>query len=119
MTVKYPIKNLRSIESRQKIGLPNFLGGIICGWSEMGDDNEISGLYRVRHYNGKKHKEKMSFYPYVITHTEQQDVNRSKFKNAVISWQALTSEQKAIYNKRAVGRHMFGYHLFLREYMLL
>lgn len=119
MPVLYPIGNLKSIESRQKIGKPNQYGGGIYGDSLYGDESEIAGLYRVRHYNGKKYREKMQFYPYVITHTAGQDVNRSKFADAVSAWQALTGEQKAVYNKRAIGRRMFGYHLFLREFMLL
>lgn len=119
MVVKYPIKTIRSIEARQKIGRPCAYGRQIFGWSRYGYFSEVAGIYRVRTYQGKKYKEKMNFYPYVITHTEQQNVNRSKFANAVSAWQALTSESKAVYNKRAIGRHLFGYHLFIKEYMLL
>lgn len=117
-TVKYSIQNLKSIESRQKFGDPNQCGFSICGWSLCGSFNDVAGLYRVRHYNGKKYREKMAFYPYVITHSETQTVNRAKFASAVSAWQILPAETKAEYKKRAIGRHMFGYHLFLREYML-
>lgn len=83
------------------------------------DPMGVNGIYRVRMFNGKKYREKLAFYPYVITHTETQTINRSKFATAVSAWQALTSEQKAVYNKRAVGRHYHGYQLFIREFMLL
>ena len=119
MSVPHPIKNLYSIQSRQKFAEMNGYGGEIYGVFEYGWWNLASGLYRVRHYLGKIYREKMDFYTYVITHTEGQNVNRAKFASAVASWQSLTSEQKAVYNVRARGRHMFGYHLFLREYMLL
>jgi hypothetical protein len=118
MSVPHPIQNLKSVISRQKFGEMNGYGGEIYGVFEYGWFNFASGIYRVRHYLGKKYKEKMDFYTYVITHSEGQNVNRTKFADAVAAWQALTAEQKAVYKNRAVGRHMFGYHLFLREYML-
>jgi len=119
MSVQYPIKNLKSVLSRGKFGEENEYGGEVYGVFDYGWWNPASGIYRVRHYNNKKYKEKMNFYSYVITHTLVQDANRTKFASAVSAWQILTLSQKADYNKRAVGRHMFGYHLFLREYMLL
>jgi hypothetical protein len=118
MSVLHHIQNLNSILSRKAFGPQNGYGGESYGVFEYGWYNFAAGVYRVRHYLGKKYKEKMDFYTYVITHTEGQNVNRTKFADAVAVWQALTVEQKSVYNKRAVGRHMFGYHLFLREYML-
>jgi hypothetical protein len=119
MPVLHPIARLKSIRSQQKIGYRVGYGGSEYGVTALGVPVDFAGIYRVRHYNQKVYHEKMDFYTYVITHTDPQNVNRGKFANAVSAWQALTTEQKAVYNKRAVGRHMFGYHLFLREFMLL
>jgi len=44
-------------------------------------------------------------------------VCRSKFADAIVAWQNLTTEQKAVYNKRAIGRHKSGYNLFIKEFM--
>lgn len=118
MSVKYPIARLRSIHSQKKIGYRVGYGGSEYGVTAFGVPVAFAGIYRVRRYNGKVYHEKMDFYPYIITHTDPQNVNRGKFAEAVSAWQALTAEQKAVYNKRAVGRHLFGYHLFLRECML-
>ena len=60
----------------------------------------------------------MEFYNYVITHTDPQNVNRAKYKAGYLAWRALSYSEKQIYNQRAVGRHYFGYHLFMKEYML-
>lgn len=42
---------------------------------------------------------------------------QNKFAAAVENWQALTLEQKMVYRKRAVGKGMSGYNLFIRDYM--
>lgn len=118
MLVNTPDQKLKSHVSRQKIGRPNGYGRAIFGWSKYGEKNLYAGIYRVRHYLGKLYQERMEFYPYVITHTDAQQPRRETFADAVSAWQALTTPQKNVYRQRAVGKHMFGYHLFLREYML-
>ena len=118
MPVAHPIHKLRSVTSRQKFGEMNGYGGELYGIFDYGWWNDASGIYRVRHYNGKIYKERMEFYNYVITHTEQQNVNRAKFADAVAAWQILPAPDKQQFKLRARGLHMFGYHLFLREYML-
>lgn len=116
--MSYPIRGLKSIESRKKIGRPNGYGLGIYGRSQYGDYSEIAGIYRVRHYNGKKYREKMNFYPYVVTNTPAQATCRKKFADAVVAWYLLTEIQQAEYNKRAIGKHMVGKNLFIREYIL-
>lgn len=117
MPVLYPLKNLYSIEARQKIGKPNQYGESIYAWSLYGDENIFAGIYWILRVDGFLLKKRVPFYDYKITHTTAQTTQRTKLKNAVIAWQALTIEQKKAYNKRAVGRHYFGYHLFISEYM--
>ena len=113
----YPVLGLRSIRSRQKFGEQNEYGGESYGIFDYGQWNDATGIYRIRHYNGKIYKERMNFYQYVITHTIPQDANRTKFRNAQLAWQALSDSEKEVYNKRASGRHMFGNNLFISEYM--
>lgn len=40
---------------------------------------------------------------------------RDHFKNAVSEWNALTTDQKNVYNVRAVSYKITGYNLFLHE----
>jgi hypothetical protein len=110
---------LKSLASHKKIGWPNLCGTIICGWSRMGDSEKISGIYREFVYEKKRKKERLNFYPYVITHTTVQQINRSWFAQSVSRWQVLSFEDKEQYNKRAVGMHMSGYNLWMKEHMLL
>ena len=102
------IQKFIGVDIRKKLGKPNVF-----------DPLGIYGIYRIRNYGGKKYRERLDFYDYVITHTETQQNNRSKFADAVFAWQGLAPAEKARYNKRAVGRHYYGYQLFIREYMLL
>lgn len=42
---------------------------------------------------------------------------RNSFANAVKSWQALTAEERFKYLRKARGRNLSGYNLFISEYM--
>lgn len=42
---------------------------------------------------------------------------RSSFADAVKSWQALKSEERYKYTRKARGRNMSGYNYFISEYM--
>jgi hypothetical protein len=42
----------------------------------------------------------------------------AKYRQAIIEWQALTSEQKAVYNERVKGTRLNGCNLYVKEYML-
>jgi len=76
-----------------------------------------SGIYQMRRRPTKKLCVWCDFYPYVIVHNENIDPYRTKFADGVLAWQNLTSDKKKIYNKRASGKQMSGYNLFLRNYM--
>lgn len=119
MPVLHPIKNLKSIVSRKQFAQKNGYGGETYGSFDYGFYNLASGIYRVRRYNGKVYKEKMEFYQYVVTNTASQIAGRSKFASAVHAWQGLADSIQQGYNKRAIGRHMLGFNLFISEYMKL
>lgn len=112
------LNDLYSITEKQKLGLPNGAGHVICGVSLYGDYNDKSAIYRNRIFRKKRYQEKMQFYPYVITHTVPQQANRTKFATAISTWQGMTSSQKAKYNRLALKRQMSGYNLFIRYYMM-
>lgn len=113
------IGGLKSIHSHQSFGLPNGYGKGIYGRSKYGDFNPIAGIYRNFVFNKKRYQIKTDFYPYVITNTESQEVIRTKFKNAMSAWQALSESEKAVYKKRCIGRHMSGHNLYISEFMKL
>lgn len=76
------------------------------------------GIYQLKNCREGKISCKEKFYNNTVPATPNRLVCRGKFADAVAGWQALTTPQKAVYNKRAVGKHMSGYNLFIREFML-
>jgi len=76
-----------------------------------------NGIYQMVRYNYGFVCRRIDFYEYVITHTEAQQERREKFADAVAGWQNLTAEQKLLYNKRSIGKHMSGYNLYIKEFM--
>jgi len=76
-----------------------------------------SGIYQMRRFASGRICTRINFYDYVITHTELQQANREKFGDAVKAWQNLTSEEKSLYNKMALGKDMSGYNLFISKTM--
>lgn len=76
-----------------------------------------NGIYQMVRYDYGRVCRRIEFYDYVITHTEAQNIQRDKFRDAVHAWQALTSEQKIVYDKLASGKYWSGYNLFLKKYL--
>jgi len=78
----------------------------------------LSGIYRTDNVTGATKFYREPFYITKNPRTVPQQANRAKLGPAVSAWQALTNEQKEVYNKRAIGKRFFGYQLFLKEYLL-
>lgn len=93
-------------------------GQSIFAGSHFGDDDELTGIYQKRSYFGHTYFIRERFYITKNPRLPAQQVHRSKFAAAVAAWQILTAGEKAVYNKNAIGRHMSGYNLFLRQYIL-
>jgi len=106
MAIINPTQTFKSIRVRKKWGDPSEIPA-----------RPNAGIYRVRRINGKLETEKLPFYAPYDPKTIPQQANRSKFAQAVLNWQGFTVEQKKVYNKKAIGRHMSGYNFYIREYM--
>lgn len=92
-------------------------GRAVFGGAEFADSILLSGIYRTDNVTGRT-----KFYrePYYITKNPRygpQQTWRQVFADSVSAWQALTTEQKAVYNISAKGKRMSGYNLFLKEYL--
>jgi len=133
-------EKLFSVSAQMRFGLPRQFGRCMIGFTHFGlDDNFFnpvpygkagygsdkyadiilfSGIYR-RHTMGDSAKTLRE--PYYIPRNPRkidQQAQRNKMTNAVLAWQALTTVQKSIYNKKAIGKHLYGYNVFLSEYLL-
>ena len=78
----------------------------------------LSGIYQTGKASGTTKVYRLPFCIVKNPRTVPQQANRQKMADAVAAWQLLTNEQKQVYNKRAVGKKLFGYQLFLKEYLL-
>ena len=93
-------------------------GTAIFGADLFGDAICLSGVYRRDNVTGLVRYYRQEFRIPKNPRTEDQQNQRGKMADGVLSWQGLTPEEKKEYNKRAIGKHMSGYNLFLKEYLL-
>lgn len=103
---------------RLYVPTPNQYGYIIYGVSRYGqkqDKSAIDGF--LPRPSGRVHVRKVFYVP-SNPQTAEQQANRSKFADAVSAWQALTAGQKEVYRLKSSGKHMSGYNVFLREYLI-
>ena len=87
------------------------------GAFQYGEEKSKWGIYQRRHNKGKVVYAKLKFYIPKNNQKPGQQSWRGVFINGMTAWRNLTSEQKAVYNKRAKEKHLHGVNLFLREYL--
>lgn len=144
MTLIRPVDELKSISIRRRFGKNHEYGCGVYGFSDYGDLQPAGGIYRIQPVPTRKDFGKVAqygcgvyggisfgevlltdrrnikerYYIPLQTMTPEKIASQTAFRSAILAWQALTPEQKAVYNKRAESRPMFGYNLFVREFML-
>ncbi len=86
------------------------------------------GIYqmRPRPYKGKNAKSprsghnicvRMKFYK-PSDQTQPKKVARQNiFRDGKNIWNALSSSEKEVYNKKAIGTHKYGYNIFMFQYL--
>ena len=123
------VEKLLTILPNKRFGKHRCYGRGMFAFSEYGVDEivcfpdrdvpiEFSGIYRRDNVSGKvKHYREPYMIPY-NPRTVSQQANRQILADGVLAWQGLTEEQQNQYNINAKGKHMSGYNLFLREYLL-
>lgn len=97
-------------------------GHFHLGVYEYGSENELGldfhGIYQMRACKEGQVPVKMRFrVSNRKTITSAYIASQNKFAGAIPAWRALTDEQRAVYNIRAKKKLMYGYNLFIREYM--
>lgn len=106
-----------SIEIRGKLGKPNELGDIWCGWSELGEYLPIAGIYQKRRNKKGQIFVRMKHYHGSNPQTPEQQSNRATFSQAVASWQSLDESEKKQWRAKKHPRYMSGYNRYIRDYM--
>lgn len=111
---------------RKRLGTPNMFGWIIPSWSEYGDDNEYSAVYQQRRprqgngldgpiqFGSQKNFMQRPAWP-IQPPSAARDAQQAKFSTAISMWQALTDEEKAVYNTIASRRSKRGFDYFMSK----
>ncbi len=96
---------------RNEYGIPQ-LGSRIYGTND-----KRWGIWQLRHRLGKRVFIKEVFYIPSNPQTEAQQARRTVFANGMTAWGNLTKEQQKVYNGRANKLGLFGFNLYMREYL--
>jgi hypothetical protein len=123
-----PGEKLASLKITKRLGKPTFFGWLTFGWSEFGDDNEMSGVYQGRPrrkkyiragdtISGKRYNFFMKPAWPENTITPARQAVRDKFRDGVNAWKDLTPAEKLVYNIRADKQRRKGFCLFVSEWV--
>jgi len=96
---------------RNEYGIPQL------GWRVYGTDDKRWGIWQKRHRLGKIIHVLEKFYIPSNPQSGPQQAWRAVFANGMTAWGNLTTEQKEIYNKKASKLGLFGFNLFMRNYL--
>lgn len=122
-------QKLFSVLPTMRLGLPREFGRSMFGFSKYGAECELFDIGNDETINVYGIYKRVTRGPRLIVLREPyyiprnprsipQQAQRNKMTSAVAEWQALTNNQKSIYNEKAKGKHMYGYNVFLSEYLL-
>lgn len=134
------VEKIFSIRPHKRFGRPHSFGRGIFGRSIFGDNDIfvsntsfgacrfgaseyadlilLSGIYRKNGPHGGNYFNRLNYQNPKNPRTILQQAQRQKVTDGVPSWKLLTDEQKLDLDKRAQGKHMTGFNLYLREYLL-
>lgn len=137
--VNFPDK-LISGEARKKFGRPSFYGERLYSFAEYGQEYiEVSpyqygkrlyadcqygenlsfeGIYSMRPRLSGRVPVRMKFYMPSESAARIANPRRGVFADAVLAWQGLDALQKEVFRIRSKNKHMSGYNVFLREYLI-
>ncbi len=104
-------------QARRRVGWPDSYGRRKFGTFTYGDDQGAYGIWQQRRSKKGRYQVLMPYYWPRNPNTEEQQNQRTKFRNAIEAWQSLTTEQKEQYNEVAKGKKRHGYGFFLSEFL--
>jgi hypothetical protein len=113
-----PSKEVFCFQITKKHGRPCGYGIIQFGKSVYGEYDPLAGVYK-RHRTSKGVVwSRNRYWVQPNADTVAQQTQRTKFGNAVAGWQALTSEQKAVYNNARKKHSLTGFCYYIKQFML-
>lgn len=107
-----------SHQVRRTFGFNAHLGNNRTGKIALGLENAEAGTYRINTKGNHQICLRQNFYMQNKARTANQQSCATTFKNGMTAWQALTEEEKEVYNENAKKYRITGANLFMRGYML-
>jgi hypothetical protein len=106
------------VRVKKKLGVPLEYGDRWYGKFQYGYFTPLWGIYQMRKRERGSIIVREKFYQPANQNQPAKVARQLIFAAAIAAWQGLTGEQKASYNLKAKGKHMFGYQVYLKEYLL-
>jgi hypothetical protein len=103
------------VQIRNKLGVGDHPG--VVGKSIIGSNSKILGNPVIFRYRPGYGQEQMAYYQPTNPQTPAQMNWRFIFAGAIAAWKALSDEEKAIWNTKAVKRSTRGTYLFRSHYL--
>jgi hypothetical protein len=104
-------------EARGKFGYSGGFGRIAFGYTRFGFYNWYAGIYQKKYYFGKPYISRMKFYRPKNNQKPTQQLWRGVFKDGKAQYDLLSDEQKLVYKKRGILKHITGYNIFMSEWL--
>jgi hypothetical protein len=118
MAIINPFVEKQSLVLRKKQMADNIYGRVCRGWSEYGAPYPSYFVFKIYHSWKHRHNIVTKYYKSSNPHHPNILPRQAVYTAAVLAWQALTAPQKAVYNKRALGKYMSGWNLFCHDYLV-
>lgn len=120
--VAYTVPDGHAVDFALFVGttfVPGFYvsGKIGRGPKQTSDNTGTNGIWQMRMTKRGKVPIKMKFYSPTESAARLANPRRTVFADGMAAWGALTTEEKASYTERAKRRAMFGWGLFMRDYL--
>ena len=77
----------------------------------------LPGVYKLWRRYGKVTNWRCNFWEQPYPGSPKQVAWQSIYREAIAAWNALTTDQKSVYAKKAYGKHLNGYNLFVKEFL--
>lgn len=100
-----------------KLGKPNGVGEHVCGVSFLGEFLSSAGIYRRTMTRNGRRSVRMAHYVPANPQTTAQQSRRLFFANGVLSWHALSENERHYWRKLKSPPNRNGFQRYMSAYM--
>ncbi len=106
-----------ALSIRGQYSKPNGVGRMWCGWSDLGHDDDLAGIYQKNKSKKGIHCIKQVFYCGSNPRFSSQQAWRAFFANVVDIYHALSADDLAYFNTYKYPARMTGFNRFTHYYL--